>query len=82
MNSTSPILTVTKPSSRTFLTVTTIIFALVGLLAVPGSFISLFVFDAPGWEKNPFPFGVVVCMFSLPVICPLSIIGAWVLYAR
>ncbi len=82
MNSTPPVLTAAKPPSRTFLIVTTIIFAMVGLLAVPGSFVSLFAFDAPGSEKNPFLVGAVLCVWSLPVICPLSIVGAWVLHAR
>ena len=82
MNSVPPVLTVSQPPSKTFLIVTTIVFGVVGLLAVPGSFVSLFAFDAPGSDKNPFLWGAVFCMWALPVLCPLSIIAAWVLHVR
>ena len=71
-----------KPPSRTFLIVTTIVFVPVGLLAVLGAFVSLFMFDAPGSGNNPFLYGAVACMFSLPLMCLLSIPCSWVLHAR
>ena len=77
-----PVLAANKPKSRKLLIVTTIVFVVIGLLAVPGSFVSMFAFDQPGSEKNPFLWGAVLCMFSLPAICPLSIIVAWVLHIR
>jgi hypothetical protein len=81
MSSAPSVLNAGKPPSKTFLIVTTIIFAVIGLLAVPGSFVAMFAFDAPGSEKSPFLWGAVLCMFSLPVICPLSILAGWLLHA-
>lgn len=71
-----------KPPSRTLLIVTTILFVPVGVLGVLGAFVSLFMFDAPGSGNNPFVYGAVACMFSLPVMCLLSIPCSWVLHAR
>ena len=82
MNSAIPDHAAAKPPSRTFLTVTTIVFVPVGLLGVLGAFVSLFMFDAPGSGNNPFLYSAVACMFSLPLMCLLSIPCAWVLHAR
>jgi hypothetical protein len=81
-DSTSKDQVVGKPQSRTLLIVTTIVFVPVGVLCVLGAFVSLFMFDAPGSGENPFLYGAVACMFSLPVICLLSIPCSWVLHAR
>lgn len=70
------------PASRTFLIVTTVLFVPVGALGVLGAFVSLFMFDAPGSGNNLFLYGAVACMFSLPVMCLLSIPCSWVLHAR
>lgn len=71
-----------KPPARTLLIVTTILWVPVGVLGILGAFVSLFMFDAPGSGNNPFVYGAVACMVSLPVMCLLSIPCSWVLHAR
>lgn len=72
----------TTPPSRKLLIWTSIFFVPVGLLGVLGSFISLFMFDQPGSGNNPFLYAAVFSMFSLPVMCVVSIPCSWVLHAK
>lgn len=71
----------TTPPSRKLLILTSSIFVPVGLLGVLGSFVSFFMFDQPGSGSNPFLYAAVFSMFSLPVMCVVSIPSAWTLHA-
>ncbi len=80
MNPASEKCAAAKPPPRTLLIVTTILWVPLGVLGILGSFVSLFMFDAPGSGNNLFLYGVVACMVSLPVMCVLSIATSWILY--
>jgi hypothetical protein len=66
-----------KTASRKLLIWTTIIFVPVGVLGVLGSYVSLFMFDQPGSGRNPFLYTAVLSMFSLPLMCVISIPCSW-----
>jgi hypothetical protein len=73
--------TTIKTPSRKLLIWTTIIFVPVGVLGVLGSYVSLFMFDQPGSGRNPFLYAAVLSMFSLPLMCVMSIQCSWTLHA-
>jgi hypothetical protein len=63
------------------LVITTIFFAVtgvVGLLIAPIAFMG---FDAPGSERNPLVWIAVLTVVSYPFLCFLAIAGGWILFA-
>ena len=57
-----------------FFTVT----GVVGLLIAPIAFMS---FDAPGSQYNPIAWMAALTILSYPILCFLTIIGGWILFA-
>ena len=72
----------TKERARKFLIATTVVLCLVGLGGLALAVTSLFLFDAPGSEKNPATILLFVCALTLPVTSILSIAVPWIFYAR
>lgn len=52
------------------------------VLGVFLAFTSLFLFDAPGSEKNPATIVLFFSAVTLPVACLASIALSWILYLR
>jgi hypothetical protein len=55
---------------------------LAGLLGLLPALTSIFLFDAPGSEKNPATILLFCAALTLPIACLISIILSWTLYAR
>ena len=72
----------TKERARKFLIASTVVLCLVGLGGLALAVTSLFLFDAPGSEKNPAVILLFVCALTLPVTSLLSILVPWVFFAR
>ena len=72
----------TQKRARKFLIVSTAVLCLVGFGGLALAFTSVFLFDAPGSEKNPATILLFVCALTLPVTSILSIAVPWIVYAR
>ena len=71
-----------QKTARTFLIVSTILFSLGGILGLLPALTSFFLFDAPGSENNPATILLFCCALTLPVVCLLALLAAWILYRR
>ena len=71
---------VKQKTARTFLIVTTILFSLGGILGLLPALTSFFLFDAPGSEDNPATILLFCCALTLPVVCLLALLAAWIFY--
>lgn len=70
-----------KTTARNRLIVTTLLFAIGGVLGIFPALFSPMMFDAPGSTQNPFTVALFLSVISFPVVCLLSIVVSWVLYA-
>ena len=71
-----------QKQARKFLIITTIVFGVAGLLGLLPALTSFFLFDAPGSEKNPATVVLFCAALTFPIVCLISIILSWILYAR
>ena len=69
-----------QKTARTFLIVSTILFSLGGILGLLPALTSFFLFDAPGSENNPATILLFCCALTLPVVCLVALLAAWILY--
>lgn len=70
-----------KTTARRWLIVTTLLFAVGGVLGVIPALFSPMMFDAPGSTENPFTVALFLSVISFPVVSLLSIVISWLLYA-
>jgi O-antigen/teichoic acid export membrane protein len=71
-----------QKSARRCLIITTVVFGLAGVLGLLPALTSVFLFDAPGSEKNPATIVLFFSALTLPIACLISIVLSWVFYAR
>jgi hypothetical protein len=76
------IILMTQKSARRYLIISTIVVGLIGAPGVLLALTSFFLFDAPGSEKNPATILLFFSALTLPLVCLLSIVLSWILYAR
>ena len=55
----------------------TIVFGVAGLLGLLPALTSVFLFDAPGSEKNPVTILLFCAAITFPIVCLISIILSW-----
>lgn len=70
-----------KPRTRKILIWATTVLSLGTLVGLPLALTSVFLFDAPGSEKNPATIMLFVSALTAPVVSVLAIVLAWILYA-
>lgn len=70
-----------KPRAKKVLIVATVILSLGTIVSLPLALTSVFLFDAPGSEKNPATIALFWSALTAPVGGILAIALAWIFYA-
>jgi hypothetical protein len=71
---------VSQRRAKTCLIVTTIVFSLGAVLSLLPAITSVFLFDAPGSEKNRATIVLFCSALTLPVACVVAVAGSWIFY--
>jgi hypothetical protein len=66
--------------ARTFVIIGTVIHVALAALSLVAALTTLFMFDAPGSEKNPYLLTMVWSIWLFPVACAIAIIVGWIAY--
>ncbi len=72
----------TQKPTRTCLIIATVLFSLGGLVGLLPALTSFFLFDAPGSDKNPATILLFCSAVTFPLLCLVSVVLSWILYAR